>query len=79
MITDLNLQHELLKRALAATDNYLAIEKKAVAANEASTEMLREFTIHYNNAWQALESLGVLDQHEEYMKSHLKVMWNFAN
>jgi hypothetical protein len=74
MIKDINVQHELLKTALAATDAYLAVEGAAVRAGQVTTPMLRDFTAHYNQAWKALESLGVLSSHEEYMKSHLKVM-----
>jgi hypothetical protein len=79
MITDLNVQHELLKTALIATDNYLGIEKKTIAANAANPVIMKEFINHYNIAYQALMSLGVLDQHEEYMKNHLKTMWDYAN
>ena len=78
MIQDINVQHELLKSALLATDNYLNVESKAVAANSANTVMLKDFINSYNIAWKALESLGVLDQHETYMKDHLKTMWGMA-
>lgn len=78
MITDLNVQHELLKTALLATDNYLNIEKKTVAAGSANTDTLKQFTNFYNVAYQALMSLGVLNQHEEYMKTHLTTMWGYA-
>lgn len=79
MITDLNVQHELLKTALLATDNYLNIEKKTVAAGSANADTLKQFTNFYNVAYQALMSLGVLNQHEEYMKTHLTTMWGYAN
>lgn len=78
MITDLNVQHELVKTALQATDNYLGIEKKTIAGDAANAVMMKEFIQHYNIAYQALMSLGVLDQHEEYMKNHLKTMWDYA-
>lgn len=78
MITDLNVQHELVKTALLATDNYLGIEKKTVAAGQANADTLRQFTNFYNIAYQALMSLGILDQHEEYMKTHLQTMWTYA-
>lgn len=74
MIADLNVQHELLKTALAATDNYLAAEKAAKDVGKASPHHLQNFTTAYNIAWKALESLGVLDKNEEYMKSHLQAM-----
>jgi len=79
MITDKNVQHELLKTALIATDNYLGIEKKAIASNAVNAVMMKEFIHHYNIAYQAFMSLGVLDQHEEYMKNHLTVMSNYVN
>lgn len=78
MITDLNVQHELLKTALIATDNYLGIEKKTIAAKEVNPSIMKEFINHYNIAYQALMSLGVLDKHEEYMKNHLTTMWGYA-
>lgn len=79
MITDLQVQHELLKTALLATDNYLNVEAHAKQSGTASPGMLKEFTTFYNVAHQALDSLGVLDQHEPYMKDHLKTMWDMAN
>jgi hypothetical protein len=79
MINDLNVQHELLKTALVATDNYLGIEKKTMAGNAANAVMMKEFINHYNIAYQAFMSLGVLDEHEEYMKKHLTIMWGYAH
>ena len=79
MIQDINIQYELLKTALLATDNYLNIESKALLAKKANTVMLKDFINSYNIAWKALESLGVLDQHKTYMKAHLKTMWGMAN
>lgn len=78
MITDIQVQHELLKSALSATDGYLNVEAHAKKAGTATAPMLKEFTTFYNIAHQALDSLGVLDQHEPYMKDHLKTMWNMA-
>lgn len=79
MINDITVQHELLKAALSATDNYLGIEQAAVKSGTASPPMLKEFIANYNNAWRALESLGVLNQHQEYMNGHLTKMWSMAN
>jgi len=78
MINDLNVQHELVKTALAATDAYLAVEKHALQQKKATAPMLKDFTAHYNVAYKAFQSLGILDQHESYMKKHLKTMWGFA-
>jgi hypothetical protein len=74
MITDLQLQHELLKTALEATDNYLTVEKKAVAAGKANDDMVHDFSFYMSAAHDALQSLGVLDQHQEYMKTHVDTM-----
>ena len=79
MINDITVQHELLKAALSATDNYLGIEQAAVKSGTASPPMLKEFIANYNNARRALESLGVLNEHEEYMNGHLTKMWSMAN
>ena len=78
MITDITVQHELLKAALSATDNYLGIEQAATKAGTASPSMLKEFISNYNNAWRALESLGVLNEHQEYMNKHLTTIWSMA-
>jgi hypothetical protein len=78
MIADLNVQHELLKTALAATDNYLAAEKAAKEVGKASPHHLKNFTTAYNIAWKALEALGVLNKNEEYMKGHLQVMMDMS-
>ena len=74
MSHDLNIQHELLKTALEATDAYLGIEKQAVAANKANAMMIHDFTYHMSRAHDALQSLGVLNDHQEYMTSHVETM-----
>lgn len=74
MITDRNLQHELLKTALEATDSYLTVEKKALAAGKANDDMIHDFSFHMSAAHDALQSLGVLDQHQDYMENHVDTM-----
>jgi len=74
MMHDLTIQHELLKTALEATDAYLGIEKQAVAANKANPMMIHDFTYHMSRAHEALQSLGILDDHQEYMTSHVETM-----
>ena len=74
MSHDLNIQHELLKTALEATDAYLGIEKQAVAANKANPMMIHDFTYHMSRTHDALQSLGVLNDHQEYMTSHVVTM-----
>ena len=79
MIKDINLQHELLKTALLATDNYLGVEEATLAVKKVTPVEMKEFIRNYNIAYSAIESLGVLNQHEEYMKSHLKTMNELIN
>lgn len=74
MITDRQVQHELLKTALQATDNYLAVEKRAREAGTASNAMIHDFSYHMTQAHEALQALGVLDQHEKYMETHVQEM-----
>lgn len=74
MITDLQVQHELLKTALEATDNYLSVEKRAKEAGFATNAMIHDFSFYMSTAHEALQSLGVLDQHEPYMEKHVQEM-----
>lgn len=74
MITDLQMQHELLKTALEATDNYLGVEKKAKDAGAATNVMVHDFSYFMAQAHEALQALGVLDQHEPYMEKHVQEM-----
>jgi hypothetical protein len=74
MINDLNIQHELLKTALESTDAYLGVEKQAVAAKKATPMMIHDFTYHMSRTHDALQSLGVLNEHQEYMTSHVVTM-----
>jgi hypothetical protein len=74
MINDLNIQHELLKTALESTDAYLGVEKQAIAAKKATPMMIHDFTYHMSRTHDALQSLGVLNIHQEYMTSHVETM-----
>jgi hypothetical protein len=74
MVTDLQVQHELLKTALEATDNYLFIEKQAKEQGMATNTMIHDFTSEMARAHDALQTLGVLDQHEGYMAMHVDEM-----
>lgn len=74
MITDLQVQHELLKTALEATDNYLFLEKRAQEAGMATNRMMHDFTYEMSRAHDALQALGVLDKHQDYMSFHTRVM-----
>ena len=66
--------HELLKAAIEATDSYLGIEKQAVSQGFSNPAMNTEFLSHIKSAYDALNELGVFDQHEEYMKTHIQKM-----
>ncbi len=77
MITDLQVQHELLKTALEATDNYLAIEKQAKNMSYATNSMIHDFTYEMSRAHDALQALGVLDQHQDYMETHIQAMLKY--
>lgn len=74
MNTDLKIQHELLKTALEATDNYLFYEKQAIEAGMATNNMIHDFSYEMSRAHDALQNLGVLDQHQEYMNNHVQTM-----
>ena len=79
MINDLNIQHELLKTALESTDAYLGVEKQAIAAKKATPMMIHDFTYHMSRTHDALQSLGVLNIHQEYMTSHVETMSKLFN
>lgn len=79
MITDIQSQHQLLRTALEATDNYLFMEKRAVEAGEASMSMIHEFTYEVARAQDALEALGVLDKHQPYILTHIATMAKLQN
>lgn len=74
MITDRQIQHEILKTALQATDSYLRVEKLALAAGVANNDMIHDFSHHISTAYDALAALGVLDQHKDYMEKHVETM-----
>lgn len=72
-------QRELLKTALEATDGYLGVEKQAMAAGQASPGMIHDFTYQMSRAHDALQNLGVLDQHTEYLRTHVETMMKLSN
>ena len=67
-------QRNLLKSALQETDNYLSVEKRALANNLATDTMMHEFFNHYDAAKNHLMALGLLQDHIEYMETHVKTM-----
>lgn len=72
-------QHELLKTALSATDAYLGVEKLAKQHGASTNTMIRDFSYHMSRAHDALQALGVLDDHQEYMKFHVNEMIKLHN
>lgn len=71
-------QKHLLKAAIAATDNYLAVEKKSIEAGFVSRATMDEFIRHMNEAKELLSRIGVLDDHIDYMNSHVETMQKLA-
>lgn len=78
MRDDYVTQRELLKTALEATDAYLGIEKHAVANKMATDNMIHDFTYHMSRAHDALQTLGVLNDHEDYMRGHVETMMKLS-
>jgi hypothetical protein len=52
----------------------LGVEKQAIAAKKATPMMIHDFTYHMSRTHDALQSLGVLNIHQEYMTSHVETM-----
>ena len=65
---------EVLKSALLNTDNYLTVEKRAAERGYATQPEMYEFLKHYTAAYEDLENMGVIDEHEEYMQGHMDAM-----
>ena len=70
----MNQQRHLLRAAIESTDAYLAVEKHAVESGFATKSMLQDFSIHMSNTYDILKQLGILDQHEAYMQTHVDTM-----
>lgn len=67
-----HVDHELLKSALQATDNYLGVLKSS--RTEGTEQHIHDFTQHYTNAHAALKALNAINDHEHYMKQHVGEM-----
>ena len=65
---------EALKSALLNTDNYLMVEKRAAERGYATQPDMYEFLKHYSAAYEDLENLGVIEEHEDYMQGHMDEM-----
>lgn len=78
-MNDLNQQHELLKIALEATDGYLGVEKHAKNHGIATNTMIHDFSYHMSRAHDALQAIGILDQHQDYMTGHVDTMMKLSS
>ena len=71
-------QHELLKTAMEATDSYLGVKKHAKEHFDQNMRLpgpaLHDFSYHMSRAHEALQALGVLDEHQPYMTNHVADM-----
>jgi len=67
-----HVDHELLKAAIQATDNYLGVLKSS--RKEGTEQHIHDFTQHYTNAHSALKALNAVEDHEPYMKEHVGEM-----
>jgi hypothetical protein len=67
-----HVDHELLRAAIQATDNYLGVLK--ASRTEGTEQHIHDFTQHYTNAHSALKALNAVDEHEPYMKGHVGEM-----
>ncbi|NDB83456.1 MAG: hypothetical protein EB127_12125 [Alphaproteobacteria bacterium] len=67
-----HVDHELLKNAIKATDNYLGVLKDS--RKSGTEQQIHDFTQHYTNAYTALKALNAIDDHETYMKEHVGEM-----
>lgn len=65
---------ELILKALQATDAYLGAEKIAVKKGFADSADIHAFTHNLQIAVGALSSLGVMQDHEEYVNTHIETM-----
>jgi hypothetical protein len=66
-------QRELVKAAIEATDSYLGVEKLAEQRQSATPTMIVDFNYFVKRASQALDLLGVLEDHN-YIQSHVDRM-----
>lgn len=64
----------LIQQALKATDAYLGAEKIAVKKGFADSADIHSFTHNLQIAVGALSALGVMQDHEEYINTHIETM-----
>ena len=75
MLGDTQYDQGLVLEAIDATAHYLSIEQRAAEVpNSIDDHGLTLFNDHLRHAAQLLQSLGVLEQHRDYMEMHAHKM-----
>jgi len=75
---DTVLRQDLIDLALRATDAYLGVEKHAMKNGFATNQDIHDFSFYLSKAHDALTQLGEIENHQEYMSSHVNVMMKLA-
>lgn len=76
---DTVLRQDLIDVALRATDAYLGVEKHAMEKGYATQQDIHDFSFYLSKAHDALEQLGDIDNHADYMQTHVQTMMKLAN
>lgn len=71
---DKTIEAELLKQAIIATDDYLGIYKKALAAGKATSFEVHDFTARLSVAMEALKKFEELENHNIYIEDTIAKM-----
>lgn len=73
-MSDKTVEAELLKQAIIATDAYLGIYKKALAAGTATSYDVHDFTARLSVAMEALKKFEELENHNIYIEDTMAKM-----
>lgn len=76
---DTVLRQDLIDLAIRATDAYLGVEKHAMEKGYATSQDIHDFSFYLSKAHDALDQLGDIDNHADYMQNHVKTMMKLAN
>jgi hypothetical protein len=76
---DTVLRQDLIDVALRATDAYLGVEKHAMEKGYATQQDIHDFSFYLSKAHDALEQLGDIDNHADYMQNHVNTMMKLSN
>ena len=75
---DTVLRQDLIDVALRATDAYLGVEKHAMQNGFATQQDIHDFSFYLSKAHDALEQLGDIENHEDYMMGHVRTMMKLS-